>query len=159
MKVIFLDIDWVLIAIWKWLLRKGRHQKRKWWLLTDFDEYLVLNLKHLLKVTWAKIVISSSWRYNMERTKTYFLEAWLDWNLVIWKTPNWLWYWRWNEILHWIFDYIEWPMIYWNIEKWIVIDDDSADMKSINRLWRFIHTKHFDWLTINKMKESINLLN
>lgn len=160
MKVIFLDIDWVLIRIWKWLLRKWRHQKRTWWLLTDFNEDLVLNLKHLIKETWAKVVISSAWRHDMERTKKSWLEAWLDWDwVVIWRTPSGLWHWRWNEILTYIFDFNEnilrsEP----HIDTWIAIDDDSADMKVVNRLWKFIHCRHFDWLTIEKIKEAINLL-
>lgn len=157
MKLIFLDIDWVLIRFWNSdKIRKTRAEKWQSWMIYDFDEDLVLNLKHLIKETWAKIVISSSWRHDMERVKQSFLEANLDYNLVIGKTPKDLNYWRWNEILHYIMDFHNCET--WKITNWIMIDDDDFDAKCVKRLWRFIHTKTSQWLTIEKMKEAIELL-
>ena len=40
-----------------------------------------------------------------------------------------------------------------------MIDDDSFDMKQINRLWKFVHTKTNQWLTEDKMNECIEILN
>jgi hypothetical protein len=160
MKIIFLDIDWVLIKIWNSKeIRKSRAEKGKWWLLTEFDPKLVLNLKQIIKETDAKIVLSSSWRHHMELARNSFYEANLDWNLVMSKTPHTLWYWRGNEILTWIQDYHKTCRNWYHITNWIAIDDEKSDMKAISRLWKLIHTKWYEWLTINKMKEAIDKLN
>ena len=157
MKVIFLDIDGVLIWIWN-AMRKSRSEKIKDWIINNFDEALVNNFKKLLKETWAKIVISSSWRHNMKRCRNAFIEAWLDWNLVISKTPDWLWYWRWNEVLEWLNNYHKNCKDWYHIKKWIMIDDDDFDAKCVKRLWRFIHTPKIA-LTLKKVEQAINLLN
>jgi len=81
------------------------------------------------------------------------------WHRVISKTPHSLDHWRWNEILHWINWHNETCANWDHIKKWIAIDDDSFDMKQINRLWRFVHTKTKEWLTKEKMNECIDLLN
>lgn len=159
MKVIFVDIDWVLIKFWN-TKRKSRAEKTTIEHMYTFDEKLVLNLKQIIKETGAKIVISSSWRHDMERVKKSFLEANLDYNLVVWKTKSNLWYWRWNEVLTRVMDTIKIPCTQWlNLENWVMIDDDDFDAKCVKRLWRFVHTKSNEWLTIEKMKEVINILN
>ena len=157
MKVIFLDIDWVLIWIWN-AMRKSRSEKRTWWIINDFDEKLVLNLKFILRTTWARIVISSSWRHDMERTRIAFLEAGLDWNLVIGKTGNGLWHWRGNEVLTRINEYHNKCLPWEHISSWVMIDDDDFDAKCIKRLWNFVHTPKIA-LTIDKAKEAVYILN
>jgi len=158
-KIIFLDIDWVLIRIWWWVERVSRNEKWKNWLLTEFELELVNNLVSLIRATWAKIVISSSWRHIPDILYKSWNEAWLNSNLIIWFTPSWLWHWRWNEILTWINEWHKTCPSQLYIKNWIAIDDDSADMKSINRLWRFIHTKSNQWLTKEKTQEAISILN
>lgn len=172
MKVIFLDIDWVLIRFWNTeKIRKTRAEKwDKWWLITSLDKDLVFNLIKIIQETNAFIVLSSSWRRNSflleeleEQFYNYFeanpLLAVNLWERIIWKTPFELWYWRWNEILTWLNDYHKTCKNWYHITNWIAIDDDSFDMKSIKRLWRFIHTKTSEWLTEEKMNEAINILN
>lgn len=172
MKVIFLDIDWVLIRFWNTAkIRKTRADKwDKWWLITNLDDDLVKNLVNIVIQTSAKIVISSSWRrnrklmwllrdqfYNYEiKNKNYSDDLW---RRVISKTPHSLNHWRWNEILHWINWHNESCKNWDHVKKWVVIDDDSFDMKSINRLWKFVHTKTHEWLTEEKMNECIEILN
>ena len=160
MKIIFLDIDGVLIRFWNTAkIRKTRAEKWTWWIIYDFDEDLVLNLKHLVKETWAKIVISSSWRHDMDRVKQSFLEANLDYDLVIGKTPGSLWYGRGNEVLTYVLNNLNESIMFEDvIENFVMIDDDSFDSKCVKRLWKFVHTKTHEWLTIEKMKEAINIL-
>lgn len=170
MKVIFLDIDWVLIRFWNTdRIRKTRSEKWKSWLITDLDEDLVINLIEIIKQTWAHIVISSSWRRSkvlMDVLRSQMREfRWKDGNWceidlylrVIGVTPHWLWYWRWNEVLTYIMNRHKSKLS--TIENWVMIDDDSFDSKCVNRLWKFVHTKTSQWLTIEKMKEAINILN
>lgn len=162
MKILFLDLDWVLIKFWDTpQIRKSRSDKHwnfKSWIIYDFDLDLVENLKHIIEETWAWIVISSSWRHNMERVRDSFYAAWLDWNRVISRTPDSLWHWRWNEILSWLNYYHENCWVWSHVKKWVAIDDDSFDMKCVSRLWRFVHTKTSEWLTKEKAKEVIELL-
>lgn len=162
MKIIFLDIDWVLITYdcfkffdpnfwnaWNWLL----------------ETELLINLKYILEETGAHIVISSSWRRNMyEKLREEFLLAqeklWYDfWSKVISKTPDSLWHWRGNEILTWLNNYHRTCKDWYHITHWIAIDDEDADMKSIKRLWNFVHTKTSQWLDVTAFAEAINLLN
>lgn len=172
MKIIFLDLDWVLIKFWDTPeIRKSRAEKKQtWWIITDLDDELVKNLLDIVIQTWAKIVISSSWRrstilmwklrdqfYNYQIKNKYFSET--LWNRVISKTPHSLWFWRWNEILTWLNIHNETCEKWLHISSWIAIDDDSADMKSIFRLWKLIHTKTNEWLNKEQVLQSIKILN
>jgi len=74
MRIIFLDIDGVLI---KYTTGKSKELPK------EFDQELADNLKHLLSVTDARIVISSSWRHHLQTCKEAFIKADLDWNRVI----------------------------------------------------------------------------
>lgn len=166
MKIIFLDIDWVLIRFWNTeQIRKTRAEKWKGWLITSLNEDLVDNLVGIIKQTNAYIVISSSWRYwLMEILRDEFIKNWdrlgFDlWNRVISKTPSSLNHWRWNEILTWINEYHKTCKDWEHITNYVAIDDDSFDMKCINRLGKFVHTKTHKWLTKDKTKEVIYILN
>ena len=171
MKVIFLDIDWVLIRFWDTKqIRKTRADKKQCWFVTDLDEDLVKNLVTLIEETNSRIVLSSSWRRHLilrtklrEQLEKVPIKVWALttelWFRIIASTPIELWYWRWNEILTFIMNH-NIACTKWNhITEWVAIDDDSWDMKSIKRLWRFVHTNIREWLTKEKMNEAINILN
>lgn len=157
MKIIFLDLDGVLIKFPS-KERKSRADKT---ILNNFifDKELVVNLKNIIKETNAKIVISSSWRHNMERVDNAFIEANLDLDLdfIFNKTPSDLWYWRWNEILTWLNDYHKTCKNWYHITNWCVIDDDDFDMKCIKKLWKLVKIDANFWLV--DIHEVINLLN
>jgi len=164
MKIIFLDLDWVLKKIPSAKERKSRAEKTTFDFLYEFDKDLVENLKYLLDQTNAKIVISSSWRHNMDRVYQSFKEAELNIELIIWKTDSNLNYWRWNEVLTYVMDfhkqnehrdYYDFQVI----DNFVMIDDDDFDAKCIKRLWKFVHTNSKQWLTKEKVIEAINILN
>lgn len=77
MKIIFLDVDGVLIKLSSFI--KTKHT-------TTFDSEQVKILQDVLEYTGARIVVSSSWRHNM----VSFMESWnlagLDPSLVIGHT-------------------------------------------------------------------------
>jgi len=165
MKIIFLDIDWVLIRFWDTEQIRNTRSKKwdTWWIITSLDEDLVDNLYEIIKETKACIVISSSWRrWLYDKLRDEFYKNWdrlnFDlWHRVISKTPYELWHWRWHEILTWIDEYHK--NCWWNhIENWIAIDDDNFDMKCITRMWKLIHTQTHEWLTVEKMREAIDKL-
>lgn len=62
-KIIFLDIDGVILAPYK----KGESDYK-------FTPDLVERLKTIIKATDAKIIISSSWRYRMDKLVEQFIE-------------------------------------------------------------------------------------
>ena len=169
MKIIFLDIDGVLIRFWNTKqIRDTRSAKwDRWGIITSLDLDLLKNLSKIIVDTNCHIVVSSSWRRSerlMEEFKTQLQELFDDWeitdiyNRIISKTPNSLKYWRWNEILHWLNDYHRTCKSWHHITNWIAIDDDSFDMKCIKRLWNFVHTETRYWLTPDKMFDCIELL-
>ena len=65
MKIIFLDFDGVMdTAYYDHVLHKeGKPGNDKYG--TIFDPYCVQNLKRIIDETGAKIVVSSSWKYDM----------------------------------------------------------------------------------------------
>ena len=63
MKVIFLDIDGVL-NYKKWRLSQSKFSRRK---AKPIDERKVKLLSYIIKKTKAKIVLSSSWRFIMNK--------------------------------------------------------------------------------------------
>ena len=161
MKIIFLDIDWVLIKFWNsYKIRKTRSEKWQSWTINSFDLDLVENLKYIISKTNAKIVISSSWRHDMDRVEKAFKKAWLNSDLIVWSTPVELWYWRWNEVLTYILENLKNSRMFEDvIENFVMIDDDNFDAKCVIRLWKFVHTKTNIWLNKTKAKEAIRILN
>ena len=74
MKIIFLDFDGVMdTAYYDHVLSKeGKPGNDKYG--TIFDPYCVQNLKRIIDETGAKIVVSSSWKYDMSYKA--FLDMW-----------------------------------------------------------------------------------
>ena len=126
MKVIFLDIDGVLNVI-----PQGHD---KWGAI--FHSHFVDNLKRIIDVTGAKIVISSTWRMS---GLPGMIEMWLDRNLpgeVIGITPNFMWktgstLQRGKEIDAYLEEHPE-------ITNYVILDDDS-DMEP-HQLENFVLT-------------------
>ena len=65
MKIIFLDFDGVMDTAYydHVLAKEGKPGNDKYG--TIFDLYCVQNLKRIIDETGAKIVVSSSWKYDM----------------------------------------------------------------------------------------------
>lgn len=72
MKYLFLDIDGVLNHEdwYKNKVRNNRHTMKEWW-VSCFDPECVERLNNILKETDAKLVVSSSWRWDLN-LKKYF---------------------------------------------------------------------------------------
>lgn len=146
MKVIFLDIDGVMIRYW---------EKKNY---REFDPDLVINLKHLLANTNANIVISSSWRHWMESVQEAFRIADLPWDRVISKTWSNTDGWRSTEILQWLDEYHKTCKSGYHITHWCAIDDEWYEMKAIKRLGKLVKTEANEGLTLDKAEEAISLL-
>ena len=168
MKIIYLDIDWVLIRFWNTAqIRKTRAYKwDRGQLITSLDQDLVENLIKIVNITGAYIVISSSWRRHdvlMQKLKEQFIEYGKKWGVnligkVIWETPYALGYGRGNEILTWLTEYHKTCSELLFVTHWVAIDDDNFDMKCVKRLGCFVHTKTHEGLTEEKSREAIKIL-
>ena len=149
MKIIFLDIDGVLVtrsylekltASGKSIVDGGMHV---------FDPKCVANLKRILDATGAKIVLSSSWKFLGPR----FHKMWKKRKLlgeVIGFTPN-----RTNrgtEIEDWLSIEIPRP------ESFVIIDDDINDML-VGQLPNIVKTEFSTGLTDEKTEDAIHILN
>jgi len=148
-KIIFLDIDWVLN---KYSIKDINE---------DFNVENVRNLSILIKQTWALIVITSDWKYDMIN----LIEKWpiiLPMYIDSTRKSQIDWYWfkdidkinlekiRELEIKEWI-DYYEKHNNY--KIKYIVIDDMPLEIDN------FIKTNPYKWLTIEQTRKAIELLN
>lgn len=169
MKVIFLDIDGVLLP-----LLSGPEYEKLWiskWSKLDFmeraklilKEEAIRNLIEILYVTWAMIVISSSWRHHMEYLRDLFIEMeeitkTNIWWLVISKTPSQTDWGRSTEILSWINEYHRTCKEWYHITHWVAIDDEWYDMKAIKRLWRLVKTNGHVWLSEEDANAAISIL-
>lgn len=169
MKIIFLDIDWVIIPFW-WPKIKGWLKDLHHKVIIEGEEFLlpktnpkcIENLWYILEETGARIVLSSSWR-RMPRLMKKLLESeendWKDlWQFVNGSTWTDMW-WRWNEILSYIQEYHKTCKAGWHITEWIAIDDDDAGMSRIRDLNRFIHTKSNVGLDTDSTRLAIEILN
>lgn len=167
MKIIFLDLDWVLIPIrnkvpmdWldlMWLTHIEKSQKM-------LSQDSCFALAKIIKETWAKIVISSSWRHHWEQCRDLLYEIpdmdnGTIWNHVISRTWEKTWGWRATEILMWIDDYHKTCKDWWHITDWMAIDDEYFDMKAISRTWRLTKTDGNIGLTIEEADKIISLFN
>jgi hypothetical protein len=127
MKVIFLDIDGVLNVIPQEHDKWGAH----------FHKHFVDNLKRIIDVTGAKIVITSTWR--MGNGLPGMIEMWKERELpgeVVGVTPNFMWktgstLQRGKEIDAYLEENPE-------ITNYVIIDDDS-DMEP-HQLENFVMT-------------------
>lgn len=170
MKIIFLDIDWVLLP----LLHAAEYEKlwiQKWCKL-DFMERAhkiikqecVAELVRIIEETWAKIVISSSWRHHWAYCRDLLWECWANdvysiWEYVISKTPSNTDGGRSTEILSWIDQYHKDCRSWWHITHWVAIDDEWYDMKAIRRLGKLVKTDGHIWLSKENADEIISILN
>lgn len=128
MKVIFLDIDGVLntdetfINIYKEFKNTGNRR-------IEIDEFRVEFLSKIIKITKAKVVLSSSWRifFNEElkpvNNKSYELLKLLNkYDIGLYSKTDYLGTKRESEIDKWLLDNN-------NIENFIIFDDESFDLK------------------------------
>lgn len=165
MKIIFLDIDWVLIP----LLNKTPEN-------ADFSLSYMDRAKSLLSqdacFALAKIlsdpsvwiVVSSSWRHHWEWLKELLssvptMQNDTIWDRVISKTWHNTWGWRSTEILMWLNEYHRTARFWYHVTHWVAIDDEQFDMKAIRRIGKLIKTESGVWLTSEQTDEIISLLN
>lgn len=145
MKIIFLDIDWVMNSL------ENHFDVKK------FDSEKIKLLEEVLDKTEAKIVLSSSWRTSfafMESFKDRFWEK--IWNALIWATPylndydEWK---RWEEILQ----YLKWNPL---VKNYVIIDDDDFDIVVFEELvHHFVLSDYKTWITKENVEEMVEILN
>lgn len=161
MKILFLDIDWVLIP----LFRKERWLKTMNGVLADIPKEVSDNLVRVLQDPSVWIVISSSWRHHWEWCKQLLEQILINdrwdtvWNRVISKTWSKTDGGRSTEILMWLNEYHRTARFWYHITHWVAIDDEQFDMKAIRRIWKLIKTDSSLGLTAEQTDEIISLLN
>lgn len=146
-KVVFLDIDGVLNSE---RFFKERNNKG-----VDLDESRFPLLKEIVESTNSKIVLSSSWR-NLRGCDQYNqLPVMLSkYGMEIYDYTPYLGAERGKEIAQWIADNID-----CNLEKFIILDDDSFDMgEYVNH--ELVHTSWYDGYGLEQkhVEESISKL-
>lgn len=149
MRILFLDIDGVLIKLYE----------KKYKKFDKFDDDLIETFKYLLDNAWFWIVISSSWRHNMDNVYQAFRDAWLDCERILWKTTSYTDWWRSTEILLWLDEYHKNCENWKHITRWCAIDDENYDMKTIKRLGKLVKTDSAKWITKEDCDKIISLLN
>lgn len=114
MKVIFLDIDGVLVTKQSILANRHIHPH-------DFDKDCVNVLNHILFETGAKIVISSTWRlfWNMSELKEHFSKFGIDPDVIIDITPDF------NQSMARGLEIAWWLRNHSEVEDFVIIDDDN----------------------------------
>lgn len=151
-KIIFLDIDGVL-----------NHEK--WYHETVGNENIgykgdicpatVSFVNEIIKQTGAKVIISSTWRFDFKNTCTQLYEAGLIKGSIIDKTPNY-------QYTH-INQYgvrgneIKGSIDINKIEQYVILDDD-CDML-LEQKDNFIHIDSFVGVTEENVIEAIKILN
>lgn len=155
MKVVFLDIDGVLVT--KTHLLDLQEQGKR---MTDaigrhlFDPKCVANLKRILDVTGAKIVLSSAWKMFGFET---FTEMWKERGCpgeIMDFTPKKLTSGRGDEIWLWLND----PDRVGLVESFVIIDDDVWDLHN-DQMHRVVQTTWEHGLTDDATEKAINTLN
>jgi len=143
MKVIFLDIDGVMVT---WHSKvSDKHENMA------FDDNAVENLKHIIEHTGAKIILSSTWRVG--RTLRYtkhkiFSHYGLD-EYLIDQTPfNGFEVERGTEIREWLQNN--------DVDSFVIIDDDGDMCELINSL---VRTSAVYGLTKQLAERCISILN
>ena len=152
MKVIFLDIDGVLVTrqslIGGTKIKKGLVEDCTIMSSLVFDFKCVDILRNVIGMTGAKIVISSSWRMCPDRVKKAMTDVGIE---FIGYTPRLPLGRRGEEIKSWLIDNRQ-------VDGFVILDDDIADMCSmVNHV---VRTSMKDGLAeehIPKILEIINL--
>ena len=142
MKVIFLDFDGVITIPPKWEL--------------NIDKISLI--KKIVDETDAKIVVSSSWRYGLERNFTHILENDPTNETIIWLRDNifditptvGLGEGRGGEIQLWLNDNRE-------VDNYVILDDDSDMWDS--QLFHFVQTNYEFGITESEATYAIKILN
>jgi len=140
-KIVFLDIDWVLVAPYiKW---QETHQ---------FNEWCVAWLKEIINKTWAKIVISSSWRYKLDK----LIEQWWlhDIEMFIDTTQH---HYGDNNLTREaeIITYLN----HNNIKKYVIIDDCyMLSLKVFKLNWTLVKTDRKLWIQKEDVTRAIEIL-
>lgn len=168
MKIIFLDIDGVLVTRkgmeYNMRLREQGHDL-EYMIHEIFDEQAVSNLMHVIDCTGARIVISSTWRllYSLDELKEHFAAHGIPAEYIIDITPNldtkqqsgiWLSKERGHEIQRWL-DIQGFKSNFW-VKSFVILDDD-ADMAHL--LPRLVSLEFETGLTEQCAEETIKLLN
>ena len=160
-KILFLDIDGVLIRFWSTRTFRPHHDKKN--RTTQFEEEQMYQLWRILKDTDCDIVISSNWRKQEDLMK--ILQDQFESYIVKGKTT----------IADYVIDTIPYENKLWKginiikylihpnttnypVKDFIVLDDELTNMWIINKLWRLIKTDTSDWLTESKANEVIAYL-
>jgi len=172
MKVLFLDIDGVLIPIRtkeefekEWIWKMKIQDKSTWieWNISLIRKESAQNLIRILKETWTKIVISSSWRHNWEWCRDLLQSIEFDWesvwDYVISRTWSHTWGWRSTEIMNWINEYNQTCKKWYHVSHWVALDDEGFDMKCLNRIWKLVKTNGNVWLSDKETDLIISILN
>lgn len=143
MKVIFLDIDGVLINEVCFLNRDSTKKEPQ-----KPDPNCVAALNEIVKSSGANIVVSSSWRLNrtLEQLRTV-LRGWGVDAEIIGKTPYIAFGTRGQEIS-------EWLKIHSEVEKFIIIDDDDEMGVLSNKL---LLTDFISGLHTGQIKKALKL--
>jgi len=153
MKIIFLDIDGVLNS--QEFLKK---RTKKGSILDMIDLEACKILQHIIDKTEAKIVLSSTWRFNYyDKLKLFFKDHGFNIDIID-KTDrgcsNCV---RGNEIRKWLKDNVKQGGLIVEGAAYCIIDDDS-DML----LWQedyFVHTENKHGLTDDDASYAISILN
>lgn len=145
-KIIFLDIDGVL-----------NHEK--WYSETvgnknvgyngNIDPFSVSLINEIIDKTDAKIIISSTWKFDFTSTCTKLYEAGLINGSIIDKTPNYQYGVRGNEI--------KGSIDINKIKQYVILDDD-CDML-LEQKDNFIHVDSFVGVTKENVIQAIKILN
>ena len=143
-KIIFLDIDGVLNTDFQ-----------ENWDNTQWDWNSCNNLMYIIWKTQAKIVISSSWRHNLQKLKRIWQENWLDWDLIIWVTPSETWHGRDEEIRQ----FLSWNQDFLYPYEYVAIDDEYNPMPITSISWKLVKTDPRKWITRQCAEAVIKQLN
>lgn len=166
MKVIFLDIDGVLIPIPSQEKLKGDYMEAA---IRSLSKDAVNLLWELIINNDAKIVISSSWRHSWNSETPWcrqLLEACkrppFDYenlsHYVIWITPSKTNWGRATEILLYIDRHNRNCKPWDHISHWVAIDDEQFDMKAIKRIGKLVKTEMKIWFSQDDMELANSIL-
>ena len=140
-KIIFLDIDWVVVAPYEKMKTEYKFHKEK-----------VEILKDILERTWAKIVISSSWKYRLDR----LVKQWTEFDIPIFIDTTQHHYWvnrkdRQIEILE--------RIQHNQVKDYVIIDDCNwHEFWFFEKVWRIVKTDAMKWITKKEWEKVINIL-
>ena len=154
-KIIFLDFDGVLqidVHTDPWLgnttLLKGYSDRDKYGLL--FDKQCVKNLEHLINVTEAAVVISSSWRFEgWEKIQEMWIARQMPGSLLGITTIDENVFSRGDEVQMWLEEY--------SCERYVILDDVDDFLASQQA--NLVLTNFKTGLKKEALKKAIDILN